>query len=227
MDDVCICIYGLAGTGKTTTLAAIATASLNGKPFLDIPPHERVFSTVPIAGCYKLEPDMLGVYDLADSLLLIDEATMFFDCRHWKSTPKWVLDFFAIHRHEKISVVLFTQTFNGCDSRIRDLAHFHYLLHRAPLGFSIVKPIQHIQDIFNFKPDDRYKLAPPTQWKLIYRAKYYKIFDSYAALVKYKPLVPEKYDGLNPLVKPKFRLKRIKIRMSLGAHSKPVESRLK
>ena len=29
-DDYCIGIYGLPGTGKTTTLAAIATNSMNG-----------------------------------------------------------------------------------------------------------------------------------------------------------------------------------------------------
>ena len=201
MNDICVGIYGLPGKGKTTTLAAIATASLSGRPFLDIPPHCRVFSTVPIPGCFELHPDMIGVYDLSDSLLLIDEATQFFDARHWKDTPKHVLDFFAVHRHERCSVVLFTQTFAGCDSRIRSLCQQHYLLDSLPFGFSVVQPIVHKQAIFNYKPDDRYILSHFWEWAIIPRKRYYQLFDSYCSFFDYKPFTPVLYPGENRLVR--------------------------
>lgn len=203
-DDYCIGIYGLPGTGKTTTLAAIATASMNGKRFLEIPPHERVFSTIPIPECYELEPEMIGQVDLSDSLLLIDEATLFWDSRDWKTTPKHVREFFAIHRHQKISICMVTQTFNGLDKRIRDMCQYHYLLEKAPIffdGISILKQIVHKQDVYNYKPDDRYMIAPVMQWKPIIRKHYYSLFDTYAVHREYQPFEPIPYSGTNDRLK--------------------------
>ena len=202
-DDYCVGIYGLPGTGKSTTLAAIATASMNGKRFLHIPPHERVFSTIEIPECYKLEPEMIGEYDLSDSLLLIDEATLFWDSRDWKSMPKSVREFFALHRHQRTSICLVTQTFGGLDKRIRDMCQYHYLLDKLPVfdDISILKEIIHKQDVYNYKPDDRYMIAPLLQWKPIFRKRYYSLFDSYSAHREYRSFEPELYLGLNPKLK--------------------------
>jgi hypothetical protein len=198
-DDYCVGIYGLPGTGKTTTLAAIATASMNGKSFLHIPPHDRVFSTIPIPECYELDPEMIGKVDLSNSLLLIDEATLFWDARDFKTLPKAVREFFALHRHMRISVCMVTQTFNGLDKRIRDMCQYHYLLDKCPFfdNISLLKEIQHKQDVYNFKPDDRYMIVPMIQWKPVFRRHYYHLFDSYATLREYQSFDPVVYDGLN------------------------------
>ena len=110
--DIIAGVYGLPGTGKTTLMASIATHALSGKSFLGIPPKDRVFSNVPIPGTYVLTADMVGVCDLSNALILIDEACQWFDSRSWKTMPKCVSDFFQTIRHEHSSIVMFYQCFN-------------------------------------------------------------------------------------------------------------------
>ena len=35
----------------------------------------------------------------------------------------------------------------------------HYLISPLPFNLTLIKPVQHKQDIYNYKPDDRYKYA--------------------------------------------------------------------
>ena len=58
--DTIVGVYGLPGSGKTTLMAAFATASLSGRWLFGVPPKDRVFSNVPIPGCYELTVDMIG-----------------------------------------------------------------------------------------------------------------------------------------------------------------------
>lgn len=201
MKDIIAGFYGLPGTGKTTTMAAIATASLNGKWCLGIPPKEKVFSNVPIPGTFQLSLDMIGVVDLSNSLLLIDEACQWFDSRAWKSMPKHVSDFFQTIRHEHSSICMFYQAFNDVDIRFRSLCQQHFLLSALPLDFTLIKPIVHRQSIYNFKPDDRYEFSHWSRWRLINRRRYYPLFDSYIRFKQYQPTDPILHPGKNPLVK--------------------------
>ena len=151
--DIIAGVYGLPGTGKTTLMSAIATRALSGRSFLGIPPKGRVFSNVPIPGTYVLTADMIGVCDLSNALILIDEACQWFDSRSWKTMPKCVSDFFQTIRHEHSSIVMFYQCFNDVDVRFRSLCSQHFLLFSF-LDFTVVKPIVHKQDIYNFRPDE-------------------------------------------------------------------------
>ena len=201
LDDVINGLYGLPGSGKTTVMTAAAVASLRGARFLNIPPKPRVFSNVPIPGTFELSADMIGRCDLSGSLLLIDEACQWFDSRSWKTFPKQVSDFFQTIRHEGSSVCMFYQAFNDVDLRLRSLCQMHYLISPLPFDFTLIKPVEHKQDIYSYKPDDRYQYAPWYMWRLIYRPRYYHLFDSYLRYKEYEPPKLVLYPGENDLAK--------------------------
>lgn len=206
MDDIIAGIYGLPGSGKTTLMCAVATASLRGVPFLGIPPKKYVFSNVPIPGTYELTLDMIAHADTSNSLLLIDEACQWFDSRSWKSFPKEYSTFFQTIRHDHTSICMFYQCFNDVDIRFRSICQQHFLIDALPFGFTLVRPIIHKQGLYNARPDDRYEFASLPSWRLIYRPRYYSLFDSY---LQYRPpsdrvLVP--YPGENPLAKNRLLL---------------------
>ena len=205
MNDRIIGVFGLPGQGKTTFLAKLATDSLNGKSFLDLPPHDRVYSTFACPGCFELDPSMIGVLDFSNSLLLIDEASQFFDAREWKSFPPHVRTFFQIARHEHTSIVVCSQSYVDCDLRIRNLCYAFYLLENFPFlpHVSVIKPILHTMDVKNHQIVEGYVLAPPISWKFVFRKKYYALFDSFCSFVKYKPNNAPLYPGVNHLIKPK------------------------
>ena len=203
MTDRIIGVFGLPGQGKTTFLAKLATDSLNGKSFLDLPPHDRVYSTFACPGCYELDPSMIGVVDLSYSLLLIDEASQFFDAREWKTFPRHVRTFFQIARHEHTSIVVCSQSYIDCDVRIRNLCFAFYLLENFPFfpDVSVIKPIRHTMGVQNRQIVEGYELAPVVAWKFIFRKKYYSLFDSFCSFVEYKPNTSRLYPGVNYLLK--------------------------
>ena len=173
-------VYGLPGAGKTTFLASCAYHSLSGKKYMGIKPHPHVFTTFACPGCYVLEPDMIGKYNITDSLILIDEISQFFDARDWKSFPVHVRTWFQLHRHFNCDVIFCSQSYADADKRLRNLAEKYYLLEHLFLHFSACKPIRRSFDISNGALDEHYSLAPPIVWKFINRKKYYHLFDSYA-----------------------------------------------
>lgn len=91
-----VCIFGLPGAGKTTLLTRFSIRALRDKPLFvghlsfrkyigSFRHYKRVFSNVPLAGCFKLDFDHLGKYEYDESLILIDEAGTLCDSRQWKN----------------------------------------------------------------------------------------------------------------------------------------------
>ena len=200
MTDRVIMIFGKPGSGKTTCLAKAACMSLNGKSFLGLPPHPKVYTTFACPGCYVLEPSALGVYDFHDALLIIDEASQFFDAREWAKFQVHQRTWFQLHRHCKCSVIMCSQGAQDCDLRIRNLCQQFYLLTRFVGDWSIIKPIKSFIDVSNNVIQEGFVFDSPFNWRLIYRKKYYHLFDSFALHVDYLPNEAPMYPGCNDLV---------------------------
>lgn len=206
-----IMIFGKPGSGKTTVLAAAACASLTGHYFLGIRPHSRVYTTFACPGCYQLEPAAIGVYDFTDSLLIIDEASQFFDARDWAKFQAHQRTWFQLHRHCRASVIMCSQGYSDCDLRIRNLCQEFYLLQPLPFHFSVIKPIKAFINLDNNTIQEGYQFSAPIQWKLIYRKRYYPLFNSFAQYVDYLPNEAELYPGNNYLVDKKISKKKISL----------------
>ena len=78
-------IFGLPRSGKTTTLCMIAQNALKGKSVLGLGKYENVFTTFFCRGCKKLDFADLGKYDFSNSLILIDEISLYADNRNFKN----------------------------------------------------------------------------------------------------------------------------------------------
>lgn len=182
--------FGLPGCGKTTLLAAKALAAVKSKKYLNVYSNVRLS----IFGVTYISNECIGKYDLHDGLLLIDEATLFADNREHKNFPRHQIEYFLLHRHYNIDIILFTQQWDGVDKKIRVITDRVYYVYkglffgkwftkyyRIPYGIIIPDPHksdgEKLGDIVQgyCKPNILIRLFSP----VLYRPKYYKYFDSW------------------------------------------------
>lgn len=179
-------IFGLPGSGKTTILAALAARAQRGKSLRcgrlsmqdrHSSEYKHIYSNTPISGCCVLTPDMIGVYSLRDSLVLIDESVMVADSRDYKSIDKSLMMWFKQHRKYGSDVVLASQGFHDNDKRIRDVAANTYYVCKRPFGFSTMYSVSKDWKI-DKTIEEQYELGGLFERWTIRRKKYYPMFDT-------------------------------------------------
>lgn len=196
--------FGLPGCGKTTMLAKLAADAIRkGK-------YEHVYTNVylNLPGVTVIDNDCIGKYSLFNSLLLIDEATLFADSRAYKSFDKGKLEFFLLHRHYNTDIALFTQQWDGVDRKIRVITDRVYYIYktlltgkfiskcyRIPYGIIIPDPKKGGEKLGEIIQG---YARPPWYVRLfairIYRPRYYKYFDSWE--LRPLPDLPSNYDTI-------------------------------
>ena len=98
---------------------------------------KEVYSNVDIKGNYILEPTKdLGNYEIANALIIIDEAGLEFNNREFKTYPKNCNFFFKYHRHYNCDIIVLSQDLD-VDLKIRKLATNYYLLKKSFIPFFI------------------------------------------------------------------------------------------
>ena len=196
--------FGLPGAGKTTILAQKAyDAVKKGK-------YDHVYTNVKLnmPGVTYIDNDCIGQFQLENCLLLIDEATLFADSRAYKSFDKDKLQYFLMHRHYHVDIILFTQQWDGVDRKIRVITDRVYYIYktwltgpwiskcyRIPYGIIIPDPKKGGEKLGEIIQG---YARPPWFVRLfamrVYRPRYYKYFDSWEA----KPLkeLPATYETI-------------------------------
>lgn len=113
-------IFGKKGSGKSTTLTRLALeAQKAGK---------EVYANIPLPGAHLIKESDIGFFDIPpESVLIVDEAGMIWDNRHFKNFKPEVRDWFKLQRHHRVRVYLASQTFD-IDKKIRDLCDDMYLV---------------------------------------------------------------------------------------------------
>ena len=196
--------FGLPGCGKTTILTSIAYRELHNKRSK----YKYVYSNVGLAidGIIYIDNQCIGMYDIRDALILIDESTLFANSREYMSLSKNLLQYMVMHRHYNVDIIFFSQRWDSMDKNIRTitdrvyyvykgmiLGHWFSRYYKIPYGIIIPsgkkQDGEKLGDIIQgyCKPSFLTRLFSP--W--IYRPKYYKYFDSWEC-PKLKPL-PHKY----------------------------------
>ena len=188
-------VFGLPRAGKSTFLTyliklaqkqkALSIGHLFWKKSIgEFSPYKRIFCNFPISGTYKLDFDNLGVYDFSDSLIIIDEIMLLCDSRDWKNFRQDLRNFLALHGHYRCDIVYCSQGYQDTDLRIRNLTERMFYIEKSG-SFTVVRPIDKGWSI-DEQIREGYKLAPALGCTWIWRKKYYRFFDSFAA-----PELPE------------------------------------
>lgn len=179
-----IMIFGKKGCGKTSLLTKLALKYQR----LGVP----VYTNEYIPGTYRIAPEDIGYYELPpNSVLLLDEAGMIYDNRQFKSFAPAVRDWFKLQRHRRVTVYLFSQTFD-IDKKLRDLTDEMYLVSRKLRVFSWAKRINKHMVLNKSTAEAPSKIDEDLEFdslllfwcgsrKFTYLPKYAKLFDSFSA----------------------------------------------
>lgn len=177
--------FGLPGAGKTT----VAVKHIYKYRKRGIPVYTNI--KVKIPGVTYITEDDFGKYDISNGKVVFDESSLAFDNRDWKGFKETTKYFFLMHRHYKVDVELYTQKYDGLDSKIRNIADSVFWVRKNAIRRGISKCIRvpyglyipdkndnsHVGEIINgyYKPSLLDRLFS----EKCVRRKYYKYFDSF------------------------------------------------
>lgn len=173
--------FGVPGSGKTTQAAAIVYR--NSKRGV------TTYSNVPIAGAVLVSSADIGVSDISNGELILDEASIEYNSRSYKTMPKTAIEWFKLSRHYGISNIhVFSQSYEDMDITLRRLQTSMYLLTRTLLpGVFLRRRISVRISIDR----DTHQIAERYGWSglpsLLFGRKYWSMFDSWSA-----PSLPER-----------------------------------
>lgn len=129
-NDILSVYFGVPGSGKTTMAAWLAKR--------DLKHGLNVWSNVPITGTYKLDPPHdLGFVSIEDGRIIIDEASVEYNNRNFKSMPQETIKFLKYHRHWRTAIDVFSQSYDDMDITLRRLAQKFYVVKRGILPWFI------------------------------------------------------------------------------------------
>lgn len=184
-----ITIFGKKRSGKTTLLQKFAI-KYQKKGY-------KVYSNVELFGCYKLDIKQLGKVQFPyRSVLIVDEASMYWDGRNFKSFDLDFSNYLRMIGHYGNVVIFASQTFD-IDKRLRDQTDEMYLCTNLLGMFSIAKKIRKKPTLH--KPlevegrqsgegyiADDYRFDLPFFWIYTYIPRWVKFFNSF----EYTPMKP-------------------------------------
>lgn len=168
--DIITVYFGVPGSGKTTFAAYLVKKALKRK--------EKVWSNVPITGSMKYDPlKDLGVYNIEDGTIILDEAGVEFNNRNFKSMPPHVIKYLKYHRHYRTAIDVFSQSHEDMDITIRRLAQRYFVVKKSLIPrFIVYKSIgrrvgidentKQIIDEYFFRPFGTRWLYAPSVWKM-------------------------------------------------------------
>lgn len=169
-EDIISVYWGVPGSGKSTFAAYLAKK--------DLKHNKKVWSNVPITGTMKLEPrEDLGRNMILDGRIIIDEASVEYNSRAYKTMPQEAIKFFKYHRHYQTAIDVFSQSWDDMDVTIRRLAQKMYVVKKSWLPWFIVRRTvrkrvgidentHQIIDEYSWMPFSRKYIFSPVLWKL-------------------------------------------------------------
>lgn len=201
--------FGLPRCGKTTLISRIAYLASHGHK-VNGRLYKHVFCNVHLSdlpGVTYIDSSWIGLYDMSDSLILIDEGTIAFDARSWKTFTGSIRNGFLLHGHYRQDIMIFTQRWDGIDLNIRTITEKVFYIQKSklfpwisyfyqiPYGIIIPDKKQQKQMTGQTLGEIIQGYCKPPLLKRIFchriwRPRWYRYFDSWEAPVL--PPVPER-----------------------------------
>lgn len=189
--------FGVPGCGKTSFATMKAQKALR-KLKKGRGPYKHILTNFGCKGCQKIDFTDIGIYDIQDSLIILDELTIDADNRDFKNFKKSSVEGFVYHRHDCNDIIYFTQQYDAVDKKIRNLtARLYYIKQNYVLPTSRARQIFREYKINEYTGDllMGYRFATFKEvfldWFLFnhkvghiiescFRPRWYKYFDSYS-----------------------------------------------
>ena len=174
-----------------------------------------MYTTEHVPGTYQIRYSDIGIYEFPPhSAIFIDEASLGWDNRAYKSMPKSTIEWFRLQRHRKCKVYLFSQTFD-VDKKIRDLSDAMFLVSCKFRVFSWGKRIVRRTVLVEASGDSPSRidenlafesllLAPFGSRTFTFIPRYAPYFDSHSC----SPLTPKDYERVPDLQLPRRKDRR-------------------
>lgn len=211
--------FGVPGCGKTT-LATMKARKINKQIKRDIKrvakgkkkkcKYDYVLTNFECKDCYKINFTDIGIYDIQNCAIVLDELTIDADNRDFKNFARSSVEGFIYHRHYFNDIFYYTQNFQAVDKKIRDLTHTLYFVKKSQLFpfslFTKAKIIYRTIDINEYTKEIVNGYRFPNLFENIldmlgilklgeicFRPLYYKDFDSFSQPLTLKPFIYEKW----------------------------------
>lgn len=163
--------FAAPGGGKSTTGTSIAMDYMKK--------HKKVFANFDVKGTIYVEKKDIRYSneELHDCLLVLDEVGLMYDNRGFKTNfTEDELKLFKKHRHRHIDIIMFSQSWEDMDKKLRALSTRLFLLKRSIIPFfikrkmiskkiDIDKDTKQIIDSYAFVPFGGRYIYMPRTWK--------------------------------------------------------------
>ena len=194
--------FGVPGCGKSTTL--VKEYRKNRKKY------DNIYSVnIKIDGVKEITKEDVRKYRFKNALILWDEITLDYDNRNFKEFTKEDKEFWLLHRHMGVDIIYATQNYENVDKKIRDLTIELWYMQKSvvPLcrGFTTTKRIYRNINInentseltLGYRFCNRIEGIFVSNFKIIWRRKYYKYFNSFDELqLKERKQYEERNDNI-------------------------------
>lgn len=211
--------FGIPGCGKTT-LATKKARQINKKIKRDVRrqklglkrkcPYNYVLTNFECKDCYKIDFKDIGVYDIQNCCIILDELTIDADNRDFKNFQRSSVEGFIYHRHYFNDIFYYTQNYQAVDKKIRDLTHtlffvkksmlpFFNLFTRAKIIFRTIEINEMSKEIVNgYRFPNLFEnildiLGILKLGEICFRPFYYKDFNSFSQPLKLAPFEYKKW----------------------------------
>ena len=194
--------FGVPGCGKSTTL--VKEYRKNRKKY------EHIYTVnIDIKGCKKITKEDVRKYKFENSLILWDEITLDYDNRDFNKFTKEDKEFWLLHRHMGIDIIYATQNYENVDKKIRDLTMELWYMQKSVVP--LLKELTTTKRIYRnininentseltlgYRFCNKIESIFVSNFKIIWRKKYYKYFDSFDELQLKERRSYEEKDNIN------------------------------
>jgi len=191
------------GAGKTTLLSKIVYQVSKPrywfgiKKFYRKPVYDLILSNCLIDGTYYTSNFrfLCKQIAVAGTLIIIDEGSIEYNNRSFADKKNALtfeeIQYLKLIRHYQSCIVIVSQSYEDIDVTLRRLYTHIYLLEYLPFGLTLIKQIKkHINiDKETGQIIEKYHFVNPFAYRLLWRPKYFKYFDSW--------WIPEGFPVLN------------------------------
>ena len=203
------CYFGVPGCGKTTLLTKFAVRELK-RMKRGRSPYKHVYTNFYCKGAEVIDYRDLANYKITDSLILLDELAMDADNRKFKTFSDNMRDFFILHRHLGCDIIYATQSYEMVDLKIRQLTAQLWYMQKTVVpflsAFTTAKKVyrtisinEHTSELtLGYRFCNLLEAFFASNYKCVFRPRYYKYFDSFDedVLKSRKEFESYKWDGV-------------------------------